>query len=98
MLPWPPSTVTASNRPNTVIRDGNDYIFQCPHCGDFCIVAVGDVRCTIFRHAVRISDFAFVNPHASREHCEEWIRKGLVYGCGKPFIMDGKKVESCGYI
>jgi hypothetical protein len=63
-----------------------------------CQVHKNDIRCTIFRHAVYKKNLTFVDPHASKSNCEEWIRKGLVYGCGKPFIFDGKKVKICGYI
>jgi hypothetical protein len=40
----------------------------------------------------------FVNPHASQKTCELWVQSGKVWGCGKPFIFDGKKLEKCGYI
>lgn len=74
------------------------YYFNCPHCNSLCQVHKSDIRCTIFRHAVNKHDCSFVNPHASKEECDEWVEKGLVYGCGKPFIFDGKSVKICGYI
>tara|TARA_B100001778_G_C18129882_1_gene424548 strand:- start:291 stop:551 length:261 start_codon:yes stop_codon:yes gene_type:complete len=74
------------------------FYFECPHCKVLCEVKEEDIRCTIFRHAVYKKNSTFVNPHASKEECNKWIREDLVYGCGKPFIFDGKKVEICGYI
>lgn len=74
------------------------YIFQCPHCKEFCAVTKDDVRCTIFRHAVYKKNMRFVNPHASKEECERWLQEDLVFGCTKPFKFDGKTVEICGYI
>ena len=74
------------------------YLFKCPHCPDYCEVHKTEIRCTIFRHAVYKKDLAFVNPHASKEECDKWVREGLIYGCAKPFKFDGKKVEVCGYI
>ena len=75
-----------------------EYYFNCPHCGCTCQVHKTDIRCTIFRHAVYKKDLSFVNPHASKEECEKWVKTGSVYGCGKPFKFDGEKVEICGYI
>tara|TARA_B100000287_G_C20670132_1_gene793084 strand:+ start:3641 stop:3895 length:255 start_codon:yes stop_codon:yes gene_type:complete len=74
------------------------YYFECPHCNSLCQVHKTDIRCTIFRHAVYKKDLTFVNPHASEKECKKWVSEGTVYGCGKPFKFDGKKVEICGYI
>ena len=63
------------------------YYFNCHHCNSLCQVHKSDIRCTIFRHAVNKHDCSFVNPHASKEECDEWVEKGLVYGCGKPFML-----------
>ena len=76
----------------------NMYYFQCPHCNIMCQVHKDDIRCTIFRHAVYKKNSSFVDPHATKEQCDIWIQKGEVYGCGKPFTFNGKKVEICGYI
>lgn len=80
------------------IQSQDLYYFNCPHCNALCQVQTSDIRCTIFRHAVYKNTLNFVNPHASKEQCDSWVEKGEVYGCGKPFIFDGKKVEICGYI
>ena len=74
------------------------YYFKCPHCNVMCQVHKTDIRCTIFRHAVYKKDLSFVNPHASKEKCEQWVSQGLVYGCGKPFKFTGNTLEICAYI
>ena len=74
------------------------FYFQCPHCNLLCQVPRNEIRCTIFRHAVFKEDMSFVHPHASKETCDSWLEKNLVYGCAKPFKFDGKTVEKCGYV
>ena len=70
-----------------------------PSVGD--VVRATDIYCRTFRHAQfkgKAGRWRFVNPHASREVCEGWVRDGLIDGCGKPFRFDGKTVERCGYV
>ncbi len=80
------------------ISSQDTYYFPCPHCEVMCEVNKKDIRCTIFRHAVYKKNSTFVNPHASKEECDKWIKEDLIYGCGKPFKFDGEKVEVCDYI
>ena len=79
-------------------RDSDTFYFECPHCSLLCQVPRGEIRCTVFRHAVFKKNSKFVDPHASKEKCEEWLRNNLVYGCAKPFKFDGNTVEICDYI
>lgn len=79
-------------------KEEDTYYFACPHCGMMCQVPRELIRCTIFRHAVYKTNMRFVNPHASKEECERWVREGAVYGCAKPFRFDGTHVETCEYI
>ena len=74
------------------------FYFECPHCMLLCQVPRSEIRCTIFRHAVFKRDSRFVDPHASKETCNEWLKNDLVYGCTKPFKFDGNTVEKCDYI
>ena len=76
-------------------------IVQCPHCGDF--ISIVELNCLIFRHAVLISNGQQINPHASKEECDSFVERGLVYGCAKPFRLvktndDAFVVEKCNYI
>ncbi len=74
------------------------FYFSCPHCNSTCEVPRIEIRCTIFRHAVFKEGLNFVPPHASKDECERWLERGLVFGCAKPFRFNGKTVEKCGYI
>ncbi len=74
------------------------YYFNCPNCNSICQVHKTDIKCGIFRHAVYKKDLSFVNPHASKEECENLKNSDIVYGCAKPFMFDGNSVKKCGYI
>lgn len=80
------------------------YIFQCPHCEIYTQVPINEINCQIFRHGIMKSNGCQVNPHASKEDCDDLIIKNLVYGCCKPFKMyrgtDGsyEYVDICNYI
>lgn len=45
-----------------------------------------------------------IPPHASQKVCDELAAKGLIWGCGKPFLLTRgtsgrvEQVEKCGYI
>lgn len=73
------------------------YIFECPHCKGIVQVYPDDIRCTIFRHGI-YKDGTPLPPHSSKELCDEVVRLDKIYGCGKPFIFNGKEVKKCGYI
>ena len=73
------------------------YYFLCPWCEMMTSVHNTEIRCTIFRHA-NFKDFSFVPPHASEDVCKSWLKDGIVWGCTKPFIFDGKTVKKCDYI
>lgn len=85
-----------------------EFVIECPHCHGLIMIKHRDVNCKIFRHAIwkneqkeRKTRF---NPHAKKVVCEEAFRKGLIYGCGKPFRLIKTKhhqefiVKKCDYI
>jgi hypothetical protein len=72
------------------------YHFSCPHCDQLIEVPSSFICCTIFRHALLKTGGQF-NPHASRVECEDAVAKGLVHGCGKPFVFTGKTVVKSDY-
>ena len=89
--------------------ESEQWSFNCPHCEELVTVHRRNLACRTFRHAVPKPDAnqrgvkgrlvgGFANPHAPREECERWVREGLIFGCGKPFRFNGKKVEACGYV
>ena len=73
------------------INNNNDIhlIVKCPHCEEF--VLIEKLNCCIFRHGIIIKTGKQMNPHESKEICEELKRKNLIYGCGKPFKIVLKK-------
>jgi len=78
-----------------------EKIVICPNCDEFVIVQ--ELNCCIFRHAINISTGEQIDPHSSRETCEEFVKNGAIFGCGKPFkitvLENGSwQVEKCDYI
>ena len=76
----------------------NTYLFNCPHCGSMIQVEKNQIRCTIFRHGYYKETNQQIPPHGSKQLCDQLFSQGKIYGCGKPFRFDGKKVQKCDYI
>jgi len=74
------------------------FTFMCPHCNLMVQVPESFIKCTIFRHAIDKSTGAFMDPHATRQVCDNWVATGQVWGCGRPFKFNGRSVEKCNYI
>jgi len=88
----------AENQTDESIKIVN-LIVNCPHCNNAVLIA--ELNCRIFRHGVLKSNNTQINPHASKEECEYYIKNDLIYGCGKPFrILEGNdfKTVVCEYI
>lgn len=81
---------------------GTEPILYCPHCKD--IIIIEKINCAIFRHGVLKNNNQQIDPHASKELCDYYIRENLIYGCGKPFKIilnnDNNNLETieCEYI
>lgn len=77
-----------------------DTIVSCPHCGEF--VLIQELNCGIFRHAILKTTGQQIDPHSSKDVCEDYAKKGLIYGCGKPFqiirINAKWEIRICDYI
>ncbi len=78
----------------TLDKTSNLYIFQCPTCKEYIQVERYGVACSIFRHLYhsteingKIELLSQVDPHASREVCEQLLRDKRAVGCGKPFRL-----------
>ena len=68
------------------------YYFMCPHCVLLIAVHKKDIQCTRFCHGNLKSNKEHISPYTTKDESEKLFKKGLIYGCGKPFIFDGKKV------
>ena len=93
-----------TKKPLFYSQSDDSYIFECPQCNLLIQVKRNEINCKIFRHAILKSSNQQINPHSSKDYCEELITNDLVYGCAKPFCIKVDKnnvpiyVESCGYI
>lgn len=88
---------------NAVVLENNFYVFKCPHCHQYVQVHQNEINCRIFRHAAYIKDMSPINPHASKEICNNLLESNQLYGCAKPFIFDNDNngnmiVKICEYI
>ncbi len=76
------------------------FIVICPHCKESVIIE--ELNCGIFRHGVKKKNGKQLNPHLSREKCEEYVQNNWIYGCGKPFqvVKSGEEMQAvvCDYI
>ena len=61
----------------------NDIIITCPHCHE--PVMIEKLNCCIFRHGIIKTTGQQMNPHATKEECQQLIQENQIYGCGKPF-------------
>ena len=81
-------------------KPNEEPILKCPHCEEYIIIE--KLNCGIFRHGILISNGQQINPHESKQLCDDLFKKNLIYGCGKPFkiIQNGEKLEIkiCDYI
>lgn len=90
------------------MKSEDDLFFTCPYedCEGYIVISPKQVNCGVFRHAVIKTTGRAVNPHASREKCEELLKQGKVYGCARPFKLRRIKkstetfvaIEKCGWI
>ena len=81
----------------------NQYVIvECPHCNALIYVVLKELNCQIFRHGIFKSDYKQIDPHLSKEKCEELVKSNAIYGCSKPFkiIIENRtyKAISCDYI
>ena len=62
-----------------------DIIVQCPHCNLFIIIE--EINCAIFRHGIFIKNNVQINPHSTKQECDNYVDNKLIIGCGKPFKL-----------
>lgn len=81
-------------------RSMEEPVLKCPHCSQYIIIE--KLNCGIFRHGILISNGQQINPHETKQMCDYFSHRNLIYGCGKPFqiIKNGEKfeIEICDYI
>lgn len=72
------------------------FIVDCPHCNEPVIIQ--EVNCAIFRHGIFKTNYEQIPPHSTKDQCDEWIEKNMIYGCGKPFKIINNTAVKCDYI
>lgn len=77
-------------------------IFKCPSCYTDIIVFSNEINCGIFRHGIYKHNYEQIDPHASKEICDELVNQNKIFGCGKPFRIltnnDNYIIEKCSYV
>ena len=63
----------------------NKFI-NCPHCN--ITIEIIELNCKIFRCGIFKNNLKQIDPHLSKNKCDELINNNLIYGCGKPFKVD----------
>ena len=80
----------------------SDLIFYCPWCNGTIVVKQNELNCKIFRHGMYKNNGKQMDPHLSKQLCDEAIENDLIHGCGKPFRVTGSGddliTEKCDYI
>jgi hypothetical protein len=78
----------------------NDIVVICPHCNQN--VLIEKLNCKIFRHGILKLNNNQIDPHSSKELCDNLIENELIFGCGKPFKIIRNNYEFiaivCDYI
>ena len=72
---------------NKNMKEEPMIITSCPHCSVMIVINKKEINCAIFRHAVLKETGKQLDPHASKETCDDMAKKGKIYGCGKPFKL-----------
>ena len=81
---------------------------SCPHCDNLVEINISEINCAIFRHGIYKKNMLQIDPHASKEECDNLVKNNEIYGCGKPFKLFWNKnptnnvvqfyTEICDYI
>jgi len=74
-------------------------ILHCPHCHEIIFILKCELNCRIFRHGLHKKNLQQIDPHLSKEKCDELILNDSIIGCGKPFrIGHTEEAEICDYL
>jgi len=78
----------------------NIIVVECPHCN--LLIEIDEINCAIFRHGILKKNNKQINPHASKQECDNYINNNMIIGCGKPFKLVSENNEHkaviCDYI
>jgi len=62
-----------------------------------------EFNCKIYRHGIYKNNLQQIDPHMKKDDCDILVRRDLIYGCGKPFMIEDKgnetyTISKCDYI
>ena len=90
------------------MNEDDSILIICPHCEMLMSLIKNQINCAIYRHGICKDTFQQMDPHASKEECDNLVKNNKIYGCGKPFKLFQNKnptngnieyyVEKCDYI
>ena len=90
------------------MTDSHFIYVSCPHCNNLVEINISEINCAIFRHGIYKNTMEQIDPHASKEDCDDLVKKNEILGCGKPFKLFYNKnptnnvvnyyAEICDYI
>jgi hypothetical protein len=72
----------------------NHIVLACPHCHEYVLIYLKELNCRIFRHGVYKETLQQIDPHMSKDMCNQLLEKNLIHGCGKPFQVIEKKINN----
>ena len=58
-----------------------DDIIKLSHCKHIVVVNRKDINCAIFRHAILRENGEQIDPHSSKEICDNLVNAGKVWLC-----------------
>lgn len=71
------------------------YTVMCPSCQDLVVIYKNELNCRICCIQKQYA------PHTNKNECDRLFESGEVYGCAKPFRVEGNNeviAFSCDYI
>ena len=74
----------------------SEFFVTCPHCKGDVGVLYKQVNCKIFRHGIFRENGRQIDPHLSKEKCDDLHIKNKIWGCGKPFRIT-QDASNCYY-
>ena len=76
--------------------------YNCPHCQELIITYISEIGCGIFRHGYNIKTSQQLDPHTSKDICQQLENDPNIIGCCKAYkIINNNSnyvIEICDYI
>ena len=78
----------SNNQENQKNKKDEHVILQCPYCEEFILIYKKEFNCKIFRHAYYKSNNQQIDPHSSKEVCDNLIKEMAI---GTSFLCTNSK-------